>query len=153
MAKPSTPAPSLSPGKLSKRMFFEELEKLTHSFSVDASNPSSYSCRDCERCTGCMFCERCRNCYRCNHCEGCVDCNQCTHAVGCNSCHASSYCVQCELCSGSAYLAYCRSCSDCTYCFGCVGLSKKDFYILNVPYSRREYFEITKALKVELGIR
>ena len=46
-----------------------------------------------------------------------------------------------------------RNLSDCTYCFGCVGLTKKDFYILNVGFSRQEYFELTKRLKKELGIK
>ena len=43
--------------------------------------------------------------------------------------------------------------ADCTYCFGCVGLSKKDFHILNVGFSRQEYFELTKRLKKELNVR
>ena len=36
---------------------------------------------------------------------------------------------------------------------GCVGLVKKDFHILNVGYSRKEYFEILEKLKRELGVR
>jgi hypothetical protein len=47
----------------------------------------------------------------------------------------------------------CKNLSDSTYCFGCVGLSKKDFYILNVPFSRQEYFELTKKLRRELNIK
>ena len=46
-----------------------------------------------------------------------------------------------------------RNLSDCTYCFGCVGLSKKDFYVLNVPFTRQEFFEVTKRLRKELGLR
>ena len=38
-------------------------------------------------------------------------------------------------------------CTDCNYCYGCVGLDRKEFHILNQPYSRREYFEIVKHLK------
>ena len=68
------------------------------------------------------------------------------------SCHACAYCVQCENCTGSAYLILCRSLQDCNYCFGCVGLSKKDFHILNVPFSRTEYFKVTNRLRKELGI-
>ena len=47
----------------------------------------------------------------------------------------------------------CTDCTSCTYCFGCVGLSKKDFHILNVGFSRQEYFELTKRLKKELNVR
>ena len=38
-----------------------------------------------------------------------------------------------------------RSCTDCTYCYGCVGLAKKEFHILNVPYSRTEYFALAQG--------
>jgi len=40
---------------------------------------------------------------------------------------------------------------DCTYCFGCVGLVKKEFQILNVRYSRKDYFEITAELTAALA--
>ena len=139
--------------RLGKRAFFDEYQRLARQFSTEAGNPGSYACKGCERCTSCMFCERCQNCYRCTHCEACRDCTECTHSVECVSCHASAYCVQCELCTGSAYLFMSRNCADCTYCFGCVGLSKKDFHILNQPFSRKEYFEITKRLRAELGGR
>ena len=46
-----------------------------------------------------------------------------------------------------------RACSECTYCFGCVGLAKQDFHILNVKYTRAEYFRIVKSLEEELGIK
>jgi hypothetical protein len=45
-----------------------------------------------------------------------------------------------------------RACSECSYCFGCVGLAKKDFHVLNVKYTRSEYFRIVRALEEELGI-
>jgi hypothetical protein len=154
MAKPALPALStLDPSKLNKRAFFEEYQRLAQAFRDDASNPGSYACEGCSRCTGCMFCNGCVNCYRCNHCTGCKDCNHCTHSEACVSCHGCAYCYQSELCTGSQYLSFCRNCSDCTYCFGCVGLSRKDFHILNVPYSRKEFFELVKRLKAELGIR
>ena len=58
-----------------------------------------------------------------------------------------------ENCTNSAYLTMCKNLSDSTYCFGCVGLAKKDFYILNIGFNRKEYFELTKRLKKELGVR
>lgn len=44
----------------------------------------------------------------------------------------------------------CASMTECTYCFGCVGLSHKDFYILNQPYDRSTYFQITRELTAQL---
>ena len=56
-------------------------------------------------------------------------------------------------CHNSAYLIHCVGCTDCNYCVGCVGLHKADFHILNVKYSRSEFFAILKKLKRELGIK
>jgi hypothetical protein len=50
-----------------------------------------------------------------------------------------------------AYLVRCIDCTDCTYCFGCVGLSKRDFYILNVAYDRQTYF--ARVAELEKGLR
>jgi hypothetical protein len=52
----------------------------------------------------------------------------------------------------SSYLVRSVALSDCTYCFGCVGLSHKDFHVLNEPYGRTEYFDVTRRLAEELGL-
>ncbi len=44
------------------------------------------------------------------------------------------------------------ACVGCAYCFGCVGLSRRDFHILNEPYDRAAYFELTARLARELRI-
>lgn len=138
--------------QLSKREFSELYDKLGREFSSDAGNPGSYACTGCERCANCMFCKDCDSCFQCTHCVSCNLCNNCSHCVACRNCHQCAYCVQSENCTGSAYLTLCRNLSDCTYCFGCVGLAKKDFHILNVGFSRTEYFQIVARLKKELGI-
>ena len=138
---------------LDKRRFLEELNRLASSFAADPGNPGSYACKSCVRCANCMFCEGCVGCYGCTHCVSCEQCNNCSHCVDSKSLNACAYCVQSENCANSAYVYFSKSLADCTYCFGCVGLSKKDFHILNVPFSRNEYFELTKKLKRELGIK
>ncbi len=137
----------------SRRAFLEEYSRLVRQFAIDPGNPGSYACTDCERCTSCMFCERCEACYGCTHCRQCTLCNHCSHCVECKSCNACAYCVQSEDCSGSNYVVLSRNLSDCNYCLGCVGLTKKDFHILNRPYSRTEYFKALEQLKGELGLR
>jgi hypothetical protein len=138
---------------LDKRHFLEELAKLTQSFAADPGNPSSYACKDCVRCANCMFCQECEGCYGCTHCIACELSNNCTHCVDSRSLNSCAYCVQSENCANSAYLSYSRNLSDCTYCFGCVGLTKKDFHILNQQFTRQDYFELTKKLKRELGVK
>jgi hypothetical protein len=135
--------------QLSQRGFAEELKRLSQEFASDPGNPGSYACKDCSRCTNCMFSVECEACYQCTHCTRCELCNNCSHCVDCKSLAACAYSVQSENCSNSAYVIMSRNLSDCTYCFGCVGL----FHILNVGFSRQEYFELVKKLKKELGLK
>ena len=148
-ARIEAPAPELPQ---SKRAFLEEYGRLLRQYSSDSGNPGSYACTDCERCTSCMFCQRCEACYGCTHCIQCELCNHCTHCRECKYCNGCAYCVQSEACAGSNYALLCRNLSDCNYCLGCVGLSKKDFHILNQPYSRTEYFKALEKLKKDLGL-
>ncbi|WP_242346567.1 caib/baif family protein [Anaeromyxobacter terrae] len=141
-----------APPVMSRREFEAELQRLLREYAGDASNPGSIHCEGCQRCTSCMFCVDCVECYRCTHSRGCRSSSHLTHCVGCEGCHDCAYCVESENCTQSSYLVLSRACSECTYCFGCVGLAKKDFHILNVKYSRTEYFRIVKSLQEELGL-
>ncbi len=122
---------------LGKREFLEEYARLTKQFSSDPGNPGSYACKDCEGCANCIRCELCNNC---------------THCIDSRNCHSCAYCIQSENCTGSAYLVMSKSMSECNYCFGCVGLRNKDFHILNVEFSRTEYFKVVNKLRRDLGI-
>jgi hypothetical protein len=137
---------------ISRREFEQELQKLLRAFAQDDENPGSMKCDGCRRCVSCMFCSDCVECYRCTHSSGCDSSTHLTHCRSCTGCHECAYCVSSENCTRSNYLVMCRSCSECSYCFGCVGLAKQDFHILNVKYSRAEYFRIVKSLEAELGI-
>jgi hypothetical protein len=137
---------------LTRRHFEAEYRRLLRQFGEARENPGSVACRGCQSCASCMFCVDCERCYRCTHSTRCQDGSHLTHCQDCRNCHACAYCLRSESCSGSSYLVLCRSCSDSTYCFGCVGLSKKDFHVLNVKYTRDEYFRIVKALRAEMGI-
>lgn len=54
---------------------------------------------------------------------------------------------------------YIRTSSDCEYsellfnckhCFGCIGLQSKEYYILNTPYSKEDYFKKVIEIKEEM---
>ncbi len=143
------PAP---PPAMSHREFDAELQKLVRAFAADEENPGSVKCDGCRRCVSCMFCSECEECYRSTHSIGCRQSTHLTQCRECVGCHDCAYCVQSENCTKSNYLVLCRSCSECSYCFGCVGLAKADFHILNVKYTRSEYFRIVKGLEKELGL-
>ena len=129
------------------REFQRTLTDLKAQYHSAGDNPQSYQLEDCRHCGSCMFCKGCESCYRCTYCEGCEACSHSTHCQSCVNCHSCAYCTGSNNCVGSKYLELCESCADCTYCFGCVGLSRKDFHILNEPYSRSEYFEIVDKLR------
>ncbi len=132
--------------------FQKELARLEREHLSRRANPGCFECAGCELCASCMFSAGCSGCYRCTHCRDCRSCTHCSHSVGCESCHSCAYCIDSQSCTGSAYLVRCASCADCTYCFGCVGLVKQEFCILNVPYSRQAYFELTQSLGAALQL-
>ena len=39
---------------------------------------------------------------------------------------------------------------SCKDCFGCISLHRKQYYILNKPYSKEEYFKQVAELKDQL---
>jgi hypothetical protein len=141
------PPPAMSRGE-----FEAELQRLLRAYASDAENPGSIQCKRCRRSVSCMFCTDCEECYRCTHSKGCKASTHLTHCTDCTGCHDCAYCVSSENCTRSNYLVLCRSCSECSYCFGCVGLTKQDFHVLNVKYTRSEYFRIVRALEEELGL-
>jgi len=140
------------PPVMSRREFEAELQKLLRAYASDEENPGSIQCEGCVRSVSCMFCTDCEECYRCTHSKGCKSSTHLTHCANCTGCHDCAYCVGSENCTRSNYLVMCRACSECSYCFGCVGLAKKDFHVLNVKYTRSEYFRIVRALEEELGL-
>jgi hypothetical protein len=145
------PGESAAEPVMARRQFESEHQRLLRQFGESGENPGSFSCQGCSSCASCMFCVDCEGCYRCTHSTRCRDSSHLTHCEDCENCHASAYCVRSRNCTGSSYLVLCVSCSESTYCFGCVGLQKKDFHVLNVKYTRNEYFRIVKALRRELG--
>jgi hypothetical protein len=115
-------------------------------------NIGCIDCEGCERCRDCTFCVDSTRLARCHYTVGCHGCVDCAHCSRCHDCSACQHCILSEACVGSAYLVRSTGCSGCTYCFGCVGLTRRDFCILNEPYDRATYFDLTVRLARELRI-
>ncbi len=133
--------------------FQRELKELEHRYATDPVNNKSHSLVNCTRCSSCVFCQESDRCYRCSYCDKCDNSTNLTHCTKNSSCHNMANSVECASCTNSAFLVMCKDMTECNYCFGCVGLSRKDFHILNEPYSRSEYFEITSQLHKLLRIK
>lgn len=122
------------------------------SAAVGAENKGSRECIACRGCTDCTFCRDSERLVRCHYCVRCVSCTDCSHCKGSRLLVGCQHCTQAESCLACAYVIRSVALTRCTYCFGCVGLYGKDFHILNEPYTRTEYFEVTRRLMVELGV-
>ena len=139
--------------RMNRAEFMSHLRNLEGQLGGEVPNTACLNSKNLQACSRCMFSSDLESCYHLTHCHGCRNCSHLSHSTGCGSCHDSAYLTDCRSCTGSAYLIHCFACVGCNYCVGCVGLQKKDFHILNEPYSRSEYFEILKKLKRELGLR
>jgi hypothetical protein len=137
---------------MNRSEFEDAFRKLVSSHASMTTNIGCVGCEKCERCTESTFCSGSKGLVRSHYCKDSEDCTDCSHLVRCKGCLSSQHCTECEKCVGSAYLVKCVGLSGCTYCFGCVGLSKKDFHILNEPYDRQTYFELTARLSKEMRL-
>jgi len=80
------------------------------------------------------------------------DCVDCDHISGCTLCYM---CLNSKDCYNCDYLQDSLNCSDCRFgydlkgckdCIGCCGLSQKQYYIFNKPYTKEEYFKKREEL-------
>jgi hypothetical protein len=133
--------------------FEARFRELLRGSSAKRDNQGCYDCERCEGCSASTFCRDSKNLVRCHYCVACSDCTDCSHGRKCTACLGCHHCVACDRCMQSAYLVRCVGMTACSYCFGCVGLSHKDYHILNEPYDRKTYYEITTRLAKELGLR
>ena len=73
------------------------------------------------------------------------------HSYSCTNIDRNSYNVYFSIasieCGDSEYLFNCR---NCKHCFGCIGLESKQFCILNIQYSEKEYYKKLDQIKSEM---
>lgn len=141
-----------SPRDLGVLTFEARFRELVSSIGSSTRNDRCVECAGCRACVDSTFCRDSERLCRCHYCVRSSLCTDCSHCRGCRSLVACHHCIDTESSVRSSYLVRSVAMTDCTYCFGCVGLSGKDFHLLNEPYGRSEYFELTRRLSRELGI-
>lgn len=67
-----------------------------------------------------------------------------------SSCYKLNNCNFCFSCWESNDLEFCEWVSNSQNCFGCVSLHRKEYHLLNQPYSKDEYFKKTAEIKDQL---
>lgn len=99
--------------------------------------------------------EDCGYVSNCNECKDSWDCTQsnklehCAESLDSNDCYNCYRAEDSTRCYDSMFLTKCTDCHDC---FMCVNLSNAKYCILNVQYTKEEYFEKLIGLKKELGL-
>ncbi|MCX6720693.1 MAG: hypothetical protein NTW11_02725 [Candidatus Staskawiczbacteria bacterium] len=74
------------------------------------------------------------------------DSELCYEGVNLSKCSRTHFSQNCENCVGCIFLFDCRGCTNCT---GCTGLRNRSYCIFNEQYSREEYQEKVKELKID----
>jgi hypothetical protein len=108
-----------------------------------------------------------KNCYLCfnsNHSEDCLygngvdmskDCVDNSHVKHSEKCYESFWLENCYQCyfsimsADSRNLWFCRDCLGCNDCFGCANLRKASYCIFNKKYSKEEYENEIKKMRLD----
>lgn len=121
-------------------------ENCTGEFVVRSKN--CFACFDAHESEDCFYLQdawRTKDSADLTFSDGTELCYECfslgLNSYNCNFCNFIRTCSDCE---------YCELCFNCKHCFGCVGLQSKEFYILNQPYSRDEYFKKVTEIKAAM---
>ena len=81
----------------------------------------------------------CVDCFNISKCELCYEC------IDSNKCYNTKFSRDSNECRDSYFLYACRNCSNCV---GCVNLINQEYFIFNQRYTKEEYFEKLKELKL-----
>ncbi len=140
-----------------EQSFFEQFialqSKVPHPHNIGFGNTNcpwtddwSYS-KDCYLSRSGRYCEKASYSYRVLNLKDTIDATYCfdlEKSYDCLYCFKGfklHYSFNCHNCIESAFLYDCRNCSNC---FLSWNLRNKQYYILNQPYSKEEYFKKLK---------
>ncbi len=138
--------------ELSEKTPYTSLETLYTSLkNCDYSNSIAYS----KNCTLVIWADYCENVFHSSILNGVKDVADslrvfygselCYEDVGIDKSYRAFYSQECDSCTD---IWFSRNCYSCTNCIGCVNLRGASYCILNVKYSKEEYNEKLKVLKL-----
>ena len=143
-----------------EKSFFEQYDALakkvprfsTFNLLSEKSKYSNFAwlAKNCYLVFGCVRNEDCMYGHIVWDCKDCIDnlytfrCEWCSNCVDCVDCYDVHFSTESANCNESYFLHDCRGCINC---FGCTNLRNKQFYFMNKPYSKEEYFEKLKKVQ------
>src|SRR3989344_82791 len=111
---------------------------------------------ECKNCTLAIWADYCENIFNSsiiNHVKDVADSLRifystelCYESIGINKSYRIFYSQECDFCTD---VWFSRNCYSCTNCVGCVNLRGASNCIFNVKYSKEEYAEKFKELKLD----
>lgn len=138
---------------------FEEIKKkiprsgTLNLHSENSSGNNLFHCKNVEQSYDNVECQDSAYLLETKELKDCFDITILERAELCyeiSSCHVmynSNCCFFCAECTNVEYSECLMSCQDC---FGCISLHRKQYHILNEPYSKEEYFKKVEEIKQQL---
>lgn len=106
-----------------------------------SGNKNCYLCFAGNNSMDCFYSYNAEKSRDCADCYFVYDSELCFELIHSEGCYNTNYSLNCKNCVDSWFLEDCFSCHDCFMCFN---LQNRQYYILNKPYSREEYFKKIK---------
>lgn len=108
--------------------------------------------KNCYLCFNANYSEDCMYGNSIDYCRDCVDNSHINHSERCYESLWLQNCYQCYFTmtsSDSRNLYFCRDCLGCSDCLGCANLRKASYCIFNKKYSKEEYENKIKNMKLD----
>jgi hypothetical protein len=142
--------------------FFNQFNDLFHSIP--------YPAKSMQRCVNSDYsnmCDDMKNTYLCFNATFLEDSAYCCNASNLKTCFDTTSCYDSEFCYDSVRVDksyhtvgsimsencvdvwFSKNCVGCTNCFGCVNLRNSTYKIFNEEYSKEEYLEKIKSMKLD----
>lgn len=118
--------------------------------NCEYTNAIAYS-KNCTLAGWADYCENVYFSYILNGAKDTADCMRifsselCYESIGQHKCYRTFYSQECDACTD---VWFSRNCYGCMNCVGCVNLRGSSYTIFNVQYSKEEYFEKLKELRL-----
>ncbi len=146
------------------RNFLEQVKELSEKTPFCALETTYLTLKDCEYCNAIAYSKNCILASWSDYCENvcysgfnngvkdtsdCLrmqDSELCYESIGQNKSYRTLYSEECDSCTD---VMFSRNCYGCTNCIGCVNLRGASYSIFNVKYSKEEYAEKVKEMKLD----
>ncbi len=146
------------------RNFLEQVKELSEKTPYCALETTYLTLKDCEYCNAIAYSKNCILASWSDYCENvcysgfnngvkdtsdCLrmqDSELCYESIGQNKSYRTLYSEECDSCTD---VMFSRNCYGCTNCIGCVNLRGASYSIFNVKYSKEEYAEKVKEMKLD----